>query len=190
MAEQFPQTPQNEREHAIHPELQRQQNVIRDMIASRVSTVPLHEQYADSLAESFGLEAGRYDAYDDMASGPEGHFLKFVSREDPTDIVAGYTTVTVGGPTNNLNRSVYNRALRSNGDLIHKVSTENMDGQTTFGQSYPAENTMEYGDRLGYFLADTQRIIYANSIPETQEQGKAKSSKLRRLLGRSTLRSK
>lgn len=111
-------------------EIVQQQDAIRRLAEARVSAVLVEGAAADQSPEDFGLESDKYDTYTDVEAPIGGGFVRFVSREDPSDTIAGLSWMLIAGDTSDPDRSTHCMALLSNGDIQGRVTTENSEGTT------------------------------------------------------------
>lgn len=204
MSEHFPATPGQLDPTAAEAELLlQQQNTIRSLAEGRINDTPMEPGVrADWKAGKFGLEAGKYDVFEDKEAPFAGGFTKLVSKEDAADTLVGISWPHIGGNMSDPTRYIYNVALKPNGDIVGRYSAENGDKPEPEFYDYdlPAnspdpEIANRYKRTLKMLHDKAQEAMNLSDIaprggsmsaPETRQQHK--QGRLSRWLGRSSLR--
>lgn len=109
------------------PLLEEQKRAIIELVDARVQDEAAVGYPAESACRDFGLAEDAYDVY----VGKEhlfGGFTKFISKENPADVIHGVTWPTMGGNMVDPTRGIVSNAIRTNGDLIRKEHYEGPEG--------------------------------------------------------------
>lgn len=116
---------------------------IRDSIDAHISDVPMDGEAAESVLADFGLKEGEYSVFkDDLKRFASGLF-RFIPFDTSKEVLDGIEFANIGGPMDDLNRSLHYELIHANGDISEKVVTENSKGAERVEFSVSASNQDE-----------------------------------------------
>lgn len=145
---------------------EQQMSQLREIIGGRVDTTPLDDQAAARKADYFGLSPDDYVVFPDTTPGVIREFVRFVPKEGDAEPLDGMVYVSVGGPTDNPNRSMHHVLFAPNGDISVRVISENNEGPHIDEYTVPASGSAEDIARYARKAAS----IHQHALDMTQEK--------------------
>ena len=150
-------------------EVQSQQQAdIRGMVDARVSGDPLPD--TDRTFEDYGLDSAAFDAHKDTVL-TDSTFVKFVSKENPSVTIDGFTHVYVGGNIARPDYHIDKWALQPDGTIVRRVYSEGGSGrnENTYTDSPDSPDPADrekYERMLRFMYQEAQQIEAAKARKE------------------------
>lgn len=173
MSEFTPAEP-NLNSYTFGPEItERRISAIHNIVDTNVTPVQF-DLFSKSKAESFGLDADKYEIYE-FSRKMFGHGLyKFVPKDSGSDTIIGIKYANIGGDYNDPTRSLHDCTLLPSGEISEHVSAENTQGLREFSFSHaPSDDSKEneeYESRIRHIYTKVDKIVREPQIDEVDKR--------------------